>query len=239
MPDTTLISHSANPGRDDQPSLISASANGDLTLSEYAALTGQSPHTVRTKIRRGEIAAKLVKGPRGMEYRITPGPSVSISATVIAGSDQGDQNDQPSLRSDCAQSDPSLIAVVAQLTQENAAMARTLSRLNDERAELYGRLGYFHAQLDAIRAQLQAAQARILELEAPKEAPAETTNHPTPEQNGQDSDSRTVSEESSEQSQAPAPSESTATTTTKTTNGQEASSGGAFKRLWRWLTQPV
>ena len=118
-----------------------------------------------------------------------------------------------------------------------------VEQLEKERVELYGRLGFYQSeiqylknQLDGAHTQLQLAQARILELEAPKEAMVETANHPPAEQNGQDSTVQTASENPTEQSRADPISESTTTTTA---NGQGASSGGVLKRFWCWLTQPV
>ena len=67
-------------------------------------------------------------------------------------------------------------------------------------------------------------------------APAEMSNYTAPEQNGQDVGARTVLEILGEQSEAGRKSE---VSVPPATNGQEGSSGGAFKRFWRWLTQPV
>jgi hypothetical protein len=41
-----------------------------LTLSEAAQALGVAPKTVRHRIKRGEIAADLVEGPHGPEYRV-------------------------------------------------------------------------------------------------------------------------------------------------------------------------
>ncbi len=75
------------------------------------------------------------------------------------------------------------LAIIDRLIQQNAEQAQQISRLNEERVELYGRLGYFQAQLEA-------AQTRILELEAPKGVPAETANHSSPSENGAEADSK-------------------------------------------------
>ncbi len=115
--------------------------------------------------------------------------------------------------------------------------------MSDERAELYGRLGFYQAEiqylkaeLDGVLAQLQLAQTRILELEAPKEGTAESADHSPAEQNGQDSGSQAVSVMPDEQPEAGRRSEVSAP---PAANGQEINSGGAFKRFWRWLTQPI
>ncbi len=67
-------------------------------------------------------------------------------------------------------------------------------------------------------------------------APAGMFNYPAPEQNGQDSSSEAVSEMFEEQPEAGGGSEASAPAAA---NGQEANSGRAFKRFWRWLTQPL
>jgi hypothetical protein len=41
-----------------------------LTIAEYAEHVGLSQSAIRRKIRRGELAAELVEGPYGQEYRI-------------------------------------------------------------------------------------------------------------------------------------------------------------------------
>jgi hypothetical protein len=52
--------------------------------------------------------------------------------------------------------------VVDRLQRQAEAQAEQIAKLQDERAELYGRLGY-------LQAELTQARERILALEAPKE----------------------------------------------------------------------
>ena len=59
-------------------------------------------------------------------------------------------------------------------------------KLHEERAELFGRLGFYQARI-------QDLEHRILELQAPKEVPVERVNHPTSDENGADSASQKVS----------------------------------------------
>ena len=176
-------------------------------------------------IKRGELQATLVKGRHGMEYRINSGTTL----------DQAWANPSSSL----GKADASLGELIELVRDQQ----RQLTRLNEERAELFGRLGYFQAQLEAARAQLQVtqdelrvAQTRIVELEAPKEAASEMSNYPVPEQSGQDVGARTVSEMPEDQPEVGRRSEVSAPPATK---DQEGSSTRAFKRFWRWLTQPV
>ena len=60
---------------------------------------------------------------------------------------------------------------------------KRVAELEQERSELYGRLGFYQARI-------QELERRVLELEAPKNSvPAEMANHPTPSENGSYSDS--------------------------------------------------
>ena len=133
-------------------------------------------------IKRGELQATLVKGRHGMEYRINSGVTL----------DQAWANPSSSL----GKADGSLGELVELVRDQQ----RQLTRLNEERAELFGRLGYFQAQLEAARTQLQVtqdelrvAQTRLVELEAPKEVVSEMSNHPAPSENGANSASQQVS----------------------------------------------
>ena len=63
---------------------------------------------------------------------------------------------------------------------------KRVAELEQERSELYGRLGFYQARIREL-------EHRILELEAPKEAPVEMANHPTPSENGSNSTSQKVS----------------------------------------------
>jgi excisionase family DNA binding protein len=140
-----------------------------LTIEEAATRLGLSVTTVRRRIKQKKLRATLVAGDHGPEYRVQVEPG---QATTLAGERRHDdgQDDQPSLGADQPAVN-SLVALVDRLTTEN-------SRLQDERAELFGRLGYFQAQLEQ-------AQTTIKALEAPKEpAPAPAAprwpDEPTP-----------------------------------------------------------
>ena len=196
-----------------------------LTLSEYANLTGLSVKTVRKKIKQGKISAVLVDGPYGLEYRLdlegqTPFPArlEGVSSLEEAGS-PSEEEESPSPN---GVTSSRALVIIDRITQE-------LTQLQNERAELYGRLGF-------LQAQLQAAQARILELEAPKEASTEIANHLVPEQNGQDSAAETVAEMPEQQLESGGRPEAS---TPPAADGQDAVASGPFKRFWRWLSQPV
>ena len=68
-----------------------------------------------------------------------------------------------------------------------------IAKLHRENVELAGRVGFYQAEIQQLRTQLERAENRILELEAPKEAPAEMSNHPADAQNVADSGSEKLS----------------------------------------------
>ena len=81
-----------------------------------------------------------------------------------------------------------------------ATFQQAMEKLHRENLELAGRLGFYQSeiqhlktQLEGAQLQLQLAQARILELEAPKEAPAEMANHPAHVENEANSSSEKAS----------------------------------------------
>lgn len=123
-----------------------------LTIEEAAARLGLSVTTVRRRIKQKKLRAALVAGDHGPEYRVQVDPGQVATLAGEPGRDDG-QDDQPSLGAN-QPAVSSLVALVDKLTTENG-------RLQDERAELFGRLGYFQAQLEQ-------AQSTIKALEAPK-----------------------------------------------------------------------
>ena len=84
-----------------------------------------------------------------------PAPAAALSDHAAAP-DTGTPADAAAGAADTLQRDGAILALVAEVR-----------RLNDERAELYGRLGYMQAQL-------AAKDETIKALEAPKEPPAPT-----------------------------------------------------------------
>ena len=191
-----------------------------VSIAEAAKALGLSEWAVRRRVKSGKLPAIRVERPQGYEWRI------SLDQLALDG-------DPPPGVQSADDRDPALAALVAQLADERQRTAE----LEQERAELYGRLGYFQAQLEATRGQLQAAQARILELEAPKgRVPSDESNHPAHSLYTRDSAVQAVREQSEEQPQAEPVSEPSLR---PATDGQNASSKRLLKRLWHWLTQPV
>jgi excisionase family DNA binding protein len=54
-----------------------------LTISQAAEAMGVSPKTIRRRIKKGEIASKLVPGKFGEEYRITELPLPNIQEQTL------------------------------------------------------------------------------------------------------------------------------------------------------------
>lgn len=58
-------------------------SNEGLTISQAAEAMGVSPKTIRRRIKKGEIASKLVPGKFGEEYRITELLSLNIQEQTL------------------------------------------------------------------------------------------------------------------------------------------------------------
>ncbi len=118
-----------------------------LTIAEAAKTLGVTEWVIRRRIKKGQLAAIQVERPQGYEWRVALHQEAS---------------DAPSdaLSSQLADSQQVLGALVAQLAGERERTAA----LEQERAELYGRLGFYQAQLEQ-------AKERIALLEAPQRTP--------------------------------------------------------------------
>src|SRR5262249_7673653 len=132
-----------------------------LTIDQAATRLGLSVTTVRRRIRQKKIRATLVDGDHGPEYRVQLEPG---QATTVDGERRRDDGQDDQLR---LGTDPpavsSLVALVDRLTTENG-------RLQDERAELYGRLGFLQAQLQTRDEQIKALMAPTEPTPAPAAA---------------------------------------------------------------------
>lgn len=138
-----------------------------LSIDQTAAALGLSVTTVRRRIKRGDLRAIKADGPHGPEYRvILDHPDDSQSPTVASGyrRDNGRSvgTDNPSL--------DSLITLVKDLTNQNA-------RLQDERAELYGRVGFLQAKLQEAEGQVKLLAAPALDT-APQASESPATRAP-------------------------------------------------------------
>jgi excisionase family DNA binding protein len=142
-----------------------------LTIDQAAARLGLSVTTVRRRIRQKQLGATLINGDHGPEYRVHLEPG-QPTALIGEGDRPRDQAEHASLSSDQG-SVARLVALVDKLTTENA-------RLQDERAELFGRLGFYQAELGHARQTIKALQAPKEPIAAPP--PAGAIFRPLPEE---------------------------------------------------------
>ncbi len=233
--------------------------DGSVTILEAARALGISEWAVRRRVRSGKLKASLI----GREWRVylaDPPPISGVSSSLgseapsVSGAVPLHGGAQPPMGGDDALGNGAMAvqvlaeALEAERERANLEWVRAnqerqrVEQLEKERVELYGRLGFYQSeiqhlknQLDGAHAQLQLVQARLLELEAPKEAASAVPNLSTPEQNGRDVSAQTVSERREERSAAGRRSEVSAP---PAINGREGSLGEAFKQFWRGLTQP-
>ncbi len=151
-----------------------------LTLAEAAKRLGVTEKTLRRRIQRGELTAIRVPRPQGHEWRVAvPGVQIpdpigdqvpeSLHLDTDLDTDEvRDAHDQVGLVHSSA-----VLQLAERLADQLAAERSRSAALERERFELAGRLGFYQARI-------QELERRVLELEAPKEAPAEMANHPTP-----------------------------------------------------------
>jgi hypothetical protein len=211
---------------------MTASRLVSATVAADAA--GVSVRTVRRWIARGQLTA--IGGKRDRLVNL----DAVLQLAKVNG--QEDMRTRPTYgRRDADTDTVPIVAVVEEPYGHDADTVRMLWERNDrlyrENIELAGRLGFYQSEIQHLQARLHAAEEELRLLKAPAEPGAEeTTNHSPSEQNGQDSTLQTASEEPKEQSQGEPASESS---TPPVTTSDDVISGGALKRFWRWLMQPV
>ena len=132
-----------------------------LSLAEYAALVGLSVKTVRRKVRNGEIAAELIDGPHGPEYRVA-----HPTQETGQGAQQGTLPERV----------PTMGNLEPLLGRLDTLMSM-VDRLSRENLELAGRCGF-------LQAKLQDAEAEIRLLKAPAETSTIEANHSAEAMNG-------------------------------------------------------
>jgi excisionase family DNA binding protein len=146
-----------------------------VSLAEAGRALGISEQKLRRRIARGKIKAVRVGDARGVEWRI-PADALPSLAPAGAGNSPGSlEAGAPAPWSEA------LTALIAELALERERSAR----LEQERAELYGRLGFFQARLALLeerRALPPApdgpAQSPAADATAPVEAPAPSVATP-------------------------------------------------------------
>jgi hypothetical protein len=145
------------------------------SVADVAKHLGVTPRAVRRYIERGQLDAERTVTPRGIEWRIVSldlrRPSVESARKiepVHAESEDGRGPDRtagddlgPTVESPPAES-PALLKVLDLLEQER----RRNVELERERGELFGRLGYFQAQLEEARERIKLLEAPTPKSEA-------------------------------------------------------------------------
>ena len=195
-----------------------------LTAKEYAAQFGLSPRTVRFKLQRQELpGGKELDPVTGIPtwYVFLADQSERIADQVVSpAADHSETLANRPATTGLASGDGLVTEGLATPWEYLKHMQKehhvVVERLHRENLELAGRCGF-------LQAKLQEAQEEIRMLKAP----TEPSNRATQRQNGQDLGSQ------GQTGPIAAPIVSSAA------NDHEVSPGGAFKRFWRWLTQPI
>ena len=199
-----------------------------ITAREYAERHGITIRAVRMQLQRGKLKGVKELDPLSgtdIWWIEVPDPPETVPLTEEHLPTLTEQLVPPSAEQQREQSSTVPEEVRLALTRCHDLIEKQQQQL----IELAGRVGFYQARIREL-------ERRVLELEAPKEAPADMANHPSAEQNSQGVGAQTDSEMPEEQSEARRGSEVSAF---PAVNRQEGSSAGAFKRLWRWLTRPV
>lgn len=110
-----------------------------VTLAEAAPILGVSVDTVRRRLKRGELQARLVHTQHGPTWE------------VCLGNVQGDASTVGSAPRRATEGQQSAGALVESI--------RLVGRLQEENRNLAGQLGYVQAQLEQARSELRALQA--------------------------------------------------------------------------------
>ena len=146
-----------------------------FSARQAATYCGVTETSVRRWIASGRLPAALEDGVfRIREEDLLPFHD-RHKAQVATGDAPVADTSQQGAPPSATQGAPSLDSLVALIERQQQTIM-----------ELSGRLGFYQAKL-------QDAEARILELEAPKEAPAETANHLASSENGSNLASQKVS----------------------------------------------
>ena len=160
-----------------------------LTIGQAAALTGLHKNTIRAYIKQGRVAAGVVRGKYGQEYRLSRAEVVALATEIVSpadletsgvadapaqfegrgapGASQGSNEDSGTEDSlgltDTA--DPSSPYQTSPATSHNLSLeplVGLLRQVQEENRNLAGQLGF-------VQAQLQQAKETIRLLQAPPE----------------------------------------------------------------------
>jgi excisionase family DNA binding protein len=127
---------------------------GWLTLTEAATLLGLSVDTVRRRVKRGELEARMVPTPHGAAWRVRPPSAPTVGATVVPTVDA-----TPGAAPMQAAGGPAmgeLVGLVGRLHDENRALAEAAAT--------------WQTRAEVLALQLEDARAQLA-LGAPADAP--------------------------------------------------------------------
>jgi hypothetical protein len=149
-----------------------------LTAKEYAARKGISDRAVRMRLQKGTLPGYKAFDPEvGAEVWWVELPDYPESDPGSFPEDERPFQEDPG-------TGPEGVGRVV------VALQAVIEKLYRDNLELGGRLGFYQARMQELEAANTQLLGRIALLEAPKEPPVETSNHPPPSQNGQDSSSQ-------------------------------------------------
>jgi hypothetical protein len=134
-----------------------------LPLAQAAQRLGLSLDATRQRMRRGKIEGRRVATAQGFRWEVHVGV-VHPNGHLDTAPGSVHPNGSPPRDVHLAAHLGALVQVVDRLERQTETQAEQIAKLSDERAELYGRLGF-------LQAQLQAKDEQIKALEAPKEPP--------------------------------------------------------------------
>ncbi len=144
------------------------------SVPEAAKLLGITERAVRKRIEAGTLLGKR----NGREWLVLlPREPVAEPKGTSSGTD----------------SEPDGTAAEPGGTNGTSSVEAIVEKLYRDNLELAGRVGFYQAEIQQLRTQLERAENRILELEAPKEASAEMSNYPVHVENGANSGFQKVS----------------------------------------------
>ena len=149
------------------PEVLLQEVEGGLPLAEAAAILGVSERTLRKRIKAGVVKAVKVVAPNGgAAFRVFLDESVLVPAVERAEP----EGFRPELEASVPPVDVPVPVV------DGTEVLQLLREKDQLLLELSGRLGFYQARI-------QELERRVLELEGPKESPAEMATHPTPPEN--------------------------------------------------------
>jgi DNA polymerase III subunit gamma/tau len=132
--------------------------DGWLTLTEAATLLGLSVDTVRRRVKRGELEARMVPTPHGAAWRVRPPSAPTLGATVVPTVDATPGAAPMQVAGAPAMGE--LVGLVGRLHDENRALAEAAAT--------------WQTRAEVLALQLEDARAQLA-LSAPANAPESHT----------------------------------------------------------------